>query len=81
MCIAGYFLIVSQRVDLCYIQLSTLNLWGAQESAMCACGHITQSVQHVVVDCNIYKAPDGVAGLRCPDAATRSWLEDLNIEI
>ena len=48
---------------------------------MCACGHITQSVQHVVVDCMIHKAPDGVAGLRCPDAATRSWLEDLNIEI
>ena len=29
----------------------------------------------------IHKAPDGFAGLRCPDAATRSWLEDLNIEI
>ena len=48
---------------------------------MCACGHITQSVQHVVVDCKIYKAPGGFAGLLCPDAATRSWLEDLNIEI
>ena len=59
----------------------TLKLWGAQESAICAGGHTTQSVQHVVVDCNIYKAPDGFAGLRCPDAATRSWLEDLNIEI
>ena len=59
----------------------TLNLLGAQESAMCACGHITQSVQHVVVDCKIYKAPDGFSGRRCPDAATRSWLEDLNIEI
>ena len=47
----------------------TLKLWGAQESAMCACGHITQSVQHVVVDCMTYKAPDGFAGLRCPDAA------------
>ena len=42
---------------------------------------LTQSVQHAVIDCNIYKAPDGVAGLRCPDAATRSWLEVLNIEI
>ena len=59
----------------------TLKLWGVQESATCACGHITQSVQHVVVDCMIHKAPDGFAGLRCPDAATRSWLEDLNIEI
>ena len=46
-----------------------------------SCGHITQSVQHVVVDCMIHKAPDGFAGLRCPDAATRSWLEDINIEI
>ena len=59
----------------------TLKLWGAQESATCACGHTTQSAQHVVVDCMIHKAPDGVAGLRRPDAATRSWLEDLNIEI
>ena len=59
----------------------TLKLWGAQESSMCACGHITQSVQHVDIDCKIYKAPDGFAGLGCPDAATRSWLEDLNIEI
>ena len=58
-----------------------LKLWGAQESAMCACGHITQSVQHVVGDCMTYKAPDGFAGLRCPDAATSSWLEDLNIAI
>ena len=59
----------------------TLKLWGAQESATCACGHTTQSVQHVVVDCMIHKAPDGFAGLRRPDAATRSWLKDLNIEI
>ena len=46
----------------------TLTLWGVQESATCACGHITQSVQHVVVDCMIHKAPDGFDGLRCPDA-------------
>ena len=59
----------------------TLKLGGAQGSAMCACGHNTQSVQHVVVDCMTYKAPGGFAGLRCPDAATMSWLEDLNIEI
>ena len=59
----------------------TLKLWGAQDSATCACGHITQSVQHVVVDCMIHKAPDGFAGLRRPDAATMSWLKDLNIEI
>ena len=29
----------------------------------------------------IYKAPDGFVGLRRPDAASRSWLEDLNIHI
>ena len=64
-----------------YSETDTLILWGAQESATCACGHITQSVQHVVVDCMIHNAPDGFAGLRRPDAATRSWLKDLNIEI
>ena len=54
----------------------TLKPWGAQESAMCACRHITQSVQHVVVDCMICKAPGGFAGLRRQDAVTRYWLED-----
>ena len=53
---------------------------GVLKSRPCACGHITQSVQHVVVDCMIHKAPDDFAGLCCPDAATRSWLEDLYIE-
>ena len=48
---------------------------------MCACEHITQSVHHVVVDCMIHMAPSGFAGLRCPDAATSSWLEELNIDI
>ena len=59
----------------------TLKLWGAHESAMCACGHITQSVQHVVVDCMVHEASVGFAALRCPDAATRYWLEDLKFEI
>ena len=59
----------------------TLKLWGAQESATCACGHITQSVQHVVVNCMIHKTPDGFAGLRRLDAATRTWLKELNLDI
>ena len=59
----------------------TLKLWDAQESVMCACRHITQSLHHVVVDCIIHNAPGGFAGLRHPPAATRYWLEDLNIEI
>ena len=46
-----------------------LKLWGVQESEMCTCGHITQSVHHAGIHCNIYKAPDGFAGLPCPDAA------------
>ena len=48
--------------------------------------YLSHSCQHlhfhhhlnVVVDCMIHKAPDGFAGLRSPDAAPRSWLEDLN---
>ena len=65
----------------CGTACDTLKLWDAQESAMCACGHTTQSVQHVGVACMIHKAPGGFADLRRPDAATRSLLEDLNIEI
>ena len=37
---------------------------------MCDCGHMTQTAQHVVVDCMIHKAPDGFAGIRHPDAET-----------
>ena len=49
-------------LDLCYHQCDrndccgtahigkTMKLWGTQGSAMCTCGHMTQSVQHVVVD-------------------------------
>ena len=49
---------------------------------MCsACGCVTQSVQYVVVDCVIPKTPDGFAGLRRLDAATRTWLEEQNIDI
>ena len=46
---------------------------------MCACGHPTQSVQHVVVECVIHMAPEGFAGLHRLDVATRTWLKELNI--
>ncbi len=36
-------------------------------------------MQHVVVDCVIHKAPDGFAGLRRLDAATRTWLKELTL--
>ena len=52
----------------------TMKLWDTQESAICACGRLTQSVQHVVLDCVIHKDPDGFADLRRLDAATRTWL-------
>ena len=48
--------------------------------SFCQVDMYAQSVQHVVVDCMIHKASDGFAGLRCPGTATRSWLEDLNID-
>ena len=48
---------------------------------MCACGQLTQSVQHVVIDCVTHNAPGGFAGLRRLDAATMTWLEELNIDI
>ena len=67
----------------CNVSISYIQMYsgGAQESAMCACGHITQSVQHVVVDCIIPKVPGGFAGLCRPDAATRTWLKELNVDI
>ena len=50
----------------------TMKLWDRQGSAMCACGQQTRSVQHVVVDCVIHKAPDGSPRLRRLDVATRT---------
>ena len=48
---------------------------------MCTCGHITQSLQHLVVECMTHKAPSGFDGLPRTDAATRYCLEYLNIGI
>ena len=59
----------------------TRKIWDAQGSAMCACGHITQSVQHVVVDCMIHKAPDDFAVLHRLDAASGTWLKELKMDI
>ena len=59
----------------------TMKLWGPQESAMGACGQHTQSVQHVVVDRVTHKAPEGFAGLRRLDAATRTCFIKINIAI
>ena len=43
---------------------------------MCACGHLTQLVQHVVVDCVIHKSSyDGFPGVRSLDAGNRTWLK------
>ena len=47
---------------------------------MYACGHLTQSVQHVVVGYVRHKAPCGFPGLCCR-LATRTWLEELNIHL
>ena len=57
--------------------VATMKLWGTQESAMGACGQLTQSVKHVVVHCVVHKVPDCYAGLRRLDAATRTWLKEL----
>ena len=40
-----------------------------------------QSVDHVVVDCVIHKAPGGFAGLSRLDVTTRTWSKELNIDI
>ena len=42
---------------------------------------MSQSLKHVVVDCVRHKAPDGLSGLRRLDAATRTWLEELNATV
>ena len=46
---------------------------------MCACGQLTQLVHRV--GGVIHNAPGGFAGLRRLDAATRTWLKELNIDI
>ena len=55
--------------------------WDTQESARCTCGHLSQPLQQVVVDCMLHNAHDRFAGLRRLDAATRTWLRELYIGI
>ena len=59
----------------------TLQRWGLQESATCACGHPTQTVQHVVTDCRLFKSPGDLSALRCPDDVTLDWLSELPLEL
>ena len=46
----------------------TMKLWGTEESAMCACGQLTQSVKDVVADCVIHNSHVGFACFRRLDA-------------
>ena len=48
--------------------------WGHLSSASCSCGHPSQTIRHIILDCPLYRAPNGFAGLRCPDEETRQWL-------
>ena len=59
----------------------TLQRWGLQESAACACGHPNQTVQHIVSDCKLLKPPGNISSLRCPDDATIDWLTNLSLEL
>ena len=49
------------------------------QNLLFACGCLP--LVQFLLDCMIHKAPNDFAGLRRLDAATRTWLKELNIDI
>jgi len=53
---------------------SCLYRWGMASSAACECGTEEQTVDHVVLQCPIYRPPHGLHGLMVLDDETTEWL-------
>ena len=49
--------------------------WGLAQSATCDCGAEEQTVDHVVLDCPVFRLPHGTLGLRNLDDETLQWLK------
>ena len=53
---------------------SCLYNWGMASSAACECGAEEQIVDHVVLQCVVYRTPHGLYGLKVLDNETIKWL-------
>ena len=53
---------------------SSMHKWGLASSASCECGAEEQTADHVILECPIYQAPNGIHGLMSVDDETVTWL-------
>ncbi|KAJ8396816.1 hypothetical protein AAFF_G00014150 [Aldrovandia affinis] len=53
---------------------SSMHRWGLASCAACECGAEEQTADHVILDCPIYRAPNGIHGLSVLDDDTVTWL-------
>ncbi|KAJ8364425.1 hypothetical protein SKAU_G00132560 [Synaphobranchus kaupii] len=60
---------------------SSMHRWGLASCAACECGAEEQTADHVILDCPIYRAPNGMHGLSVLDDDTVTWLLEVCPEI
>ena len=53
---------------------SSMHKWGLAPSAACECGAEEQTADHVILECPLYRAPNGSHGLLSVDDDTVTWL-------
>ena len=53
---------------------SNMHKWGLAQSATCKCGAEEQAADYIILDCPLYRAPNGFGGVAVLDDATISWL-------
>ena len=60
---------------------SSMHRWGLASCAACECGAEEQTADHVILDCPMYRAPNGMHGLSVLDDKTMAWLLEVCPEV
>ena len=53
---------------------SSMHKWGLTPNAACECAAEEQTADHVILECPMYEAPNGMHGLLSVDDDTVTWL-------
>ena len=60
---------------------AAMHKWGLTDSAHCECGDPSQTVEHVMTSCPIYRPPNGDRGLTDLDNDTLDWLAKTELKV
>ena len=60
---------------------ATMKGWGLRASAACDCGHLEQTVEHIIESCPQHRPPNGEPGIAILDDRTRAWLYNTELKI